>query len=181
MNLYHTGFSVINNPDIHYGRKNADFGQGFYMSDDEEFSRRWAKERRGSITYINKYELDFDGLIVKQFERNEEWFDYIFANRAGYDDKLKAYDVIIGPIANDTIYNTFGVITSGLISRDKSLKLLLEGPEYRQIVIKSERAAKALKFISSEEIPVTSIREYRKTVSEEERAYQEKIAPILSL
>lgn len=45
--LYHTGFAQIIEPDIHYGRKNADFGQGFYMSDDEEFSKRWARVRRG--------------------------------------------------------------------------------------------------------------------------------------
>ena len=30
--LYHTGFSAIPSPDIRYGRKNADFGQGFYLS-----------------------------------------------------------------------------------------------------------------------------------------------------
>lgn len=28
--LYHAGNLVIENPDVHYSRKNADFGQGFY-------------------------------------------------------------------------------------------------------------------------------------------------------
>ena len=28
--LYHTGFEKIEQPDIHIGRANADFGQGFY-------------------------------------------------------------------------------------------------------------------------------------------------------
>ena len=37
MILYHVGFDIIKNPDIHYGRKNADFGQGFYLTDDKEF------------------------------------------------------------------------------------------------------------------------------------------------
>jgi len=27
--------------------KNADFGQGFYLSPDREFSVRWARERKG--------------------------------------------------------------------------------------------------------------------------------------
>ena len=38
--LYHTGFETIRKPDITIGRKNADFGQGFYLSDDEEFSAK---------------------------------------------------------------------------------------------------------------------------------------------
>ena len=41
MKLYHTGEVVIREPDIRRGRKNADFGQGFYLTPDEEFARRW--------------------------------------------------------------------------------------------------------------------------------------------
>ena len=121
--LYHTGFEQITHPDIRYGRKNADFGQGFYLSDNEEFSKRWARERKGLATYINFYELDTGGLNIKTFSRDEEWFDYIFSNRAGYPDKLIGYDVITGPIANDTIYDTWGITTSGLLKRDQALQL----------------------------------------------------------
>ncbi|MBQ9562757.1 MAG: DUF3990 domain-containing protein [Lachnospiraceae bacterium] len=45
LELFHTGYQIIERPDIHAGRTNADFGQGFYLSDDEEFSKRWARER----------------------------------------------------------------------------------------------------------------------------------------
>lgn len=45
--LYHVGFDEIRQPDLRRGRKNADFGQGFYLSDNEDFSRRWARERKG--------------------------------------------------------------------------------------------------------------------------------------
>lgn len=47
MVLYHTGFEKIEHPDIHFGRANADFAQGFYLSDNREFSMRWARERKG--------------------------------------------------------------------------------------------------------------------------------------
>ena len=67
MVLYHTGFAEIKEPDIHYGRKNADFGQGFYLSADREFSRRWAKKRRGMQTFWNGYELLTDDLRIKRF------------------------------------------------------------------------------------------------------------------
>ena len=123
--LFHTGFDVIAAPDVHYGRKNADFGQGFYLSDDEQFALRWAKLRKDKDTYINRYVLETEGLKILRFDRDKTWFDYIYRNRGGYQDLLAETDVIIGPIANDTIYNTLGILTSGFVSRDLSLKVLL--------------------------------------------------------
>lgn len=48
--LYHSGFQLIRRPDIRKGRTNADFGQGFYLSDDKEFSKRWAGQRKDLST-----------------------------------------------------------------------------------------------------------------------------------
>lgn len=36
MKLFHTGFDEIREPDVHHGRVNADFGQGFYLTADAE-------------------------------------------------------------------------------------------------------------------------------------------------
>lgn len=176
MTLYHTGFEEIRRPDIYYGRKNADFGQGFYTSDDRAFSERWAKERTGSITYFNVYELETDGLSIKRFERGEEWFDYIYNNRSRREDYLREYDVIIGPIANDTIYNVMGITTSGFLAREDAAKLLMIGPCYQQIVIKSERAVSQLFWQSSEPVSSERIAGYQETVRQEETAYQELFA-----
>ncbi len=100
--LYHTGFEVIRDIDLARGRKNADFGQGFYLTEDLGFSERWARSRKGSDTVINTYRLSLEGLKVLSFERDEEWFSYIFENRSGRDPRPD-YDVVTGPIANDTI------------------------------------------------------------------------------
>ena len=62
MILFHAGYEIIREPDIHYGRKNADFGQGFYVTSDEEFARRWARSRKDSESIVNRYELDTSGL-----------------------------------------------------------------------------------------------------------------------
>ena len=43
MLLYHTGPVEIRQPDIRYGRKNADFGQGFYLTPNIEFAEKWVK------------------------------------------------------------------------------------------------------------------------------------------
>ena len=172
LKLFHAGFSVIKEPDIHIGRKNADFGQGFYLTANAEFAYRWARERKGEQTVVNIYELDTENLTVHRFHRDEEWFDYIFSNRNNYPDDLNA-DVIIGPIANDTIYDTFGIITSGFLKREDAMRLLLIGPEYEQAALKSDKALKQLKWISSEVLLPDTVAEYRKLVVGEEKEYQE--------
>ena len=99
---------------------------------------------------INKYELDETGLAIHRFSRNVDWFEYIFHNRRA-EDHLDS-DVVIGPIANDTIFDTLGIISSGYLKPGDALKLLLIGPEYIQIAIKTEKAAKHLRFIGAEKI-----------------------------
>lgn len=138
MKLYHTGTIEIPHPDIRHGRRNADFGQGFYLTPDEEFTYRWATKE----AVINVYDLDLNGLNVHRFQRDLSWYRYIFENRRA-KDTLDA-DIIIGPIANDTIYDTLGVISSGYLRSEDALRLLLVGPEYTQIAIKTERAVKNL-------------------------------------
>lgn len=70
-----------------------------------------------------EYELCLDGLDVHRFDRSVDWFEYIFHNRRT-DDRLE-HDVIIGPIANDTIFDILGVISSGFLSSEDALKLLM--------------------------------------------------------
>ncbi len=177
--LYHIGFQIIEKPDIDVGRRNADFGQGFYLSSDEEFSRRWARDRKDSKTYLNTYVLNLEGLRVKVFERSTEWFDYISSNRAGRPDVLDSYDVITGPIANDTIYDTWGIVTSGLLEKETALRILEIGPAYNQTVIKTLKAVKALEFCGASVIGNEEIDSYRNAVEIEEKNFQEQMAKIL--
>ena len=177
--LYHMGFQIIEKPDVHYGRKNADFGQGFYLSAQKEFSMRWARERKGAVTYLNRYSLNLEGLNIKRFERNEEWFRYLFANRRGYSDGLGEFDVIIGPIANDTLYDTWGIITSGFLEESEAMELLMLGAVYEQVVLKNEKAAAALRFLGAREVSGDEIAGYRERVRMEEEAYQREFAAVL--
>ena len=174
LRLYHTGWSEIRMPDIHYGRKNADLGQGVYLTPDEAFARRWAKEQKQCIAVMNTYELRLAGLTVHRFDRDLSWYDYLFANRSGKPDSLDA-DVIVGPIANDTLYDTFGIITSGFLKREDALRLLQIGPEYVQVVIKTEKAARQLAWLSSQRLESGSIRLYQQLLMQEQTAYQEAI------
>ena len=171
MILYHTSMTEIPVPDIRRGRKNADFGQGFYLTPDEDFSYRWAWKD----AVVNRYELDLTGLRVKTFSRSEEWFEYIFLNRRA-KDTIDA-DVVIGPISNDTIFETFGIITSGFLKPEEALQLLMIGPEYTQAAIKTQRAADRLKWTGSEKI--TGMEKYRDSLKKEQDEYQEQFAAVM--
>ena len=142
MLLYHTGPVEIRQPDIRYGRKNADFGQGFYLTPNIEFAEKWAKS--GSAC-MNTYELNTEGLRVHRFDRDEEWFRYLSANRAGRPDSMPDADVIIGPIANDTLFDTLGILTSGYLSAEEALPLLMIGHQTESIMLAMDDPLMGLK------------------------------------
>ena len=169
MILYHTSDREIRMPDIHRGRKNADFSPGFYLTPDREFARRWA----GTNAVVNTYDLDTKDLSIHTFRRDADWFLYIFRNRST-QDRLTA-DAVIGPIANDTLFDTLGIISSGYLNPEDALSLLMIGPEYTQVAVKTEKAAKQLRWIRSEPIerPDAAEREA------EQAAYLEQLAPAL--
>ena len=118
------------------------------------------------------------GLSVKQFKRDKEWFEYLFGNR-----RLKAYelaaDVVIGPIANDTLFNTLGITTGGILEPDEAMKLLLIGPEYIQVTIKTEKAAENLKWLDSYTLSDKELKKYKEQLIAEEKEYQSMLAGAL--
>ena len=90
-------------------------------------------------------------------------------------DSMAAYDVVIGPIANDTIYDTGGILTSGVLDGAQSLALLETGPVYEQVVIKSDQAAAQLAWEGAEVLYEEAVRRARATVAEEEERFQEAL------
>ena len=170
LKLYHTSNLELKNPDVSYGRRNADFGGGFYLSDNIEFSQKWASDQKA---IVNEYTLDLTGLSVKRFSLDMEWFEYISKNRAGYPDAFGDTDVIIGPIANDTLYDTYGIITSGLVDSEDSLKLLSVGKRYVQLNIKSEKAAAQLRWDGARKLSEAEIEASQNAVRAEEREFRE--------
>ena len=173
MILYHTSDREIRNPDIHHGRKNADFGWGFYLTPDKDFTYRWA--RRNAV--VSKYDLDESGLVIHRFRRDTDWFRYIFNNRRLKDD-IEA-DIIIGPIANDTIFDTLGIISSGFLKPDDAIKLLMIGPEYTQAAIKTDKAAGQLRWIGSERIERITGDELKTEQDAFQKAFGEELGRIV--
>ena len=59
------------------------------------------------------------------------------------------------------------------------MKLLLAGPEYHQVAIKSEKAVSQLKWLGAVKLTPEEIQCYRALVAEEEKEYQRLISEIL--
>ena len=60
------------------------------------------------------------------------------------------------------------------------MELLLIGPEYTQVTLKTETAAAQLRFLGSEVLTEEVIRGYRDIVRQEEAKYQELFAAKLN-
>lgn len=72
--------------------------------------------------------------------------DFVFANRNGsYNGEH--YDIVFGPVANDTIYRTFIAYEEGILTKDETLARLKVKKLFDQMTFTTELALKELKYI----------------------------------
>ena len=76
----------------------------------------------------------------------------------------------------DTIFDTFGIITSGVLAPKESMQLLMIGPKYEQIALKSEKAASQLKWLGGRVLSKDEVARYRAVVEAEQAEYQKLFA-----
>lgn len=72
------------------------------------------------------------------------------------------------------LYDTFGIITSGLIKPTDALRLLQLGNEYIQVAVKTEKALEKLSFVGSDVLTDVSI--YKEIKQAEQDEYQMLLA-----
>ena len=102
MTVYHGSCTTVEYPNIRKGRNTKDFDSGFYCTIIREQAERW--EKRYDTPTVNTYTVRMDtSLNILEFkEMTEEWLDFIIACRHGESHN---YDIVIGAMANDQIYN----------------------------------------------------------------------------
>lgn len=137
MTVYHGGYQAVEKPEIRIGRNTKDFGSGFYCTIIKEQAERWA--RRYSAKVVSIYDVRFqEGLSIKEFQNmTEEWLDFIVASRSGKDH---TYDIVIGAMADDQIYNYVSDYIGGVITREQFWALARFKYPTHQIAFCSERA-----------------------------------------
>ena len=153
MILYHGGTEAVMQPDCKKGRPDLDFGQGFYVTllqdQAEGFARRKARDRKGKPV-ISVYEFDYEAAIEDcvylNFEfYDEAWLDFVSDNRSGID-RTAGYDLICGPVANDDVYQTFILYSTGVYTKEQTIEALKIKKLYNQYVFTTDRALSFLTF-----------------------------------
>ena len=150
MVIFHGSNTIVEVPEIIADGYYKDFGYGFYCTEIEKQAKRWALTKRGShIVNIYNYVID-DGLNICKFERmTEEWLDFIVSCRSGNSHE---FDVVEGPMADDTIWDYVEDFIDGTISRAAFWELVKFKYPTHQITFCTEKALKTLNFEGSYEL-----------------------------
>lgn len=150
LTVYHGSKDIVDSPEIRITKYNKDFYFGFYCTTLREQAKRWATRFNGK-GILNEYVyIPNDELIVKKFpEMSEEWLDFIVACRSG---KSHRYDVVEGPMADDTIFNYVQNFLDGKISREAFWDLAKFKKPTHQISFHTAKALASLFFVKECEV-----------------------------
>lgn len=160
MIVYHGGTEIVEHPICKFGRRNLDFGQGFYITNIRKQAVDWASQvadRRKLSPIINRYRLIREAILAeahcKVFEAyDKDWLEFIVASRRGLH-VADNYDYIEGGIANDRVVDTINLYMAGLMDEDTALRRLSEHqPNNQMCLLSQEITDKYLFFDGTEEI-----------------------------
>lgn len=123
MILYHGSYCEISTPDLNHSRNNVDFGRGFYTTPIYEQAVKWCGKfkKRGKDGIVSRYHFNkenINNLKILEFDSySEKWLDFILTCRKEND--TTDYDIVIGGVANDKVFNTVELFFDGLIDKKK--------------------------------------------------------------
>jgi hypothetical protein len=145
MELYHGSYTNVKKPHMLKGQYTKDFGTGFYCTIMRQQAERWAG--KFDTPFVNVYDYTLkDGLQVLEFkEMTDEWLDFVVACRNG---QMHNYDIVIGAMADDQIYNYVADFIRGTITREQFWALAKFKYPTHQIAFCTEAALECLTFKS---------------------------------
>ena len=158
--VYHGSYTEIKNPMTNVGRKNLDFGQGFYLTNIEEQAEAWSKiiaTRKGKNIkpVVNVYNFDYFrtkniGYRFNEFETyNIEWLKFVVDCRNG-KDVFSDYDIVIGGVANDKVIDTVEDYEKGIITAEQALgQLRYKDVNHQICILNQEIIDYCLEFVES--------------------------------
>lgn len=150
MQIYYGSNVIVNQPKIITDGFYKDFGYGFYCTNFEKQAKRWALTKKNKhVVNVCSYteNKNLNCLIFK--EMSDEWLDFVVSSRQGIRHE---YDIVEGPMADDTIWNYVDDFSRGLISRTAFWELVKFKYPTHQIVFCTEAALKCLEYARSYEL-----------------------------
>lgn len=164
--VYHGSEKIIEVPEFGAGKKNNDFGLGFYCTESEALAKEWAVSslRNG---FANRYTLDTEYLNILNLNGPNytilNWIAVLVEHRRfsiktpiarrakqylidNFSVNVNAYDLITGYRADDSYFDYAESFLNNGISVEQLARAMRLGKLGEQIVIKSQFAFSKLRF-----------------------------------
>jgi hypothetical protein len=130
--LYHGSSAPVEKPHLSYSRESTDFGRGFYVTPLREQAETWA--RRFLLNSGSGVVTSYDFLRpadpfppeIRLLEFNthtQKWLDFIASCRLGKPIDGE-FDLIIGGVANDKVFDTLTLYFDGTLSAREAIRRL---------------------------------------------------------
>ena len=180
--IYHGSEKNIIKPIFGEGKKNNDFGLGFYCIKDINLAKEWAVSSLKD-GFANKYILNIEYLKILNLNSSEytilNWIAILVEHRLfslkspvaqrakkylidNFGINVNAYDVIIGYRADDSYFDYAESFLNNSITVEQLAKAMKLGKLGEQIVIKSQYAFSCLTYDGFEIAKKEEFYEYRK-------------------
>ena len=161
MELYHGSNIVVSVPEIRTPSHRLDFGTGFYTTTRFDQAKRWSINKAKlegmgsamvSVFCVSDDFLQDQNLDILDFkEADEQWLDFVIANRTDKDFTFQ-HDIVKGAVANDRVYASLNAFESGFMDKPTLLKELRTWVYVDQVLFHTEKSLQILKFLRAEQV-----------------------------
>ena len=164
--IFHGSEQVVEVPTFGLGRKNNDFGLGFYCTESEDLAKEWAVSslRNG---FANRYTLDTEYLNVLNLNSPDytilNWIAVLVEHRLfsiktpvarrakrylidNFGVNVNAYDLITGYRADDSYFDYAESFLNNGISVEQLARAMRLGKLGEQLVLKSKFAFDRIRY-----------------------------------
>lgn len=164
--IYHGSEQIIEKPLFGLGRKNNDFGQGFYCTESAELAKEWAVSSLQN-GFSNRYTLNTDYLKILNLNSPDytilNWIAVLVEHRLftiktpvahrakrylidHFGINVNAFDLIIGYRADDSYFDYAESFLNNGITVGQLARAMRLGKLGEQIVVKSKFAFSCLNY-----------------------------------
>lgn len=141
--VYHGSSVEVKNPEVRTSRFTKDFGTGFYVTKYKHQAEKWSSRFGTGIVSVYDYSPSRNLKVLTFDSMTDAWLDFVVHCRLGGSHN---YDVVEGPMSDDTIYNYVGQFIRGEFSREAFWELVKFRYPTHQIVLCTEEAISLIKF-----------------------------------
>lgn len=164
--IYHGSEQIVEVPTFGKGKRNNDFGLGFYCTQSEHLAKEWAVSslRNG---FSNRYTIDTEYLNILNLNSPDytilNWIAVLVEHRLfsiktpvarrakrylidNFSINVNAYDIVTGYRADDSYFDYAESFLNNGISVEQLAHAMQLGKLGEQIVIKSQYAFSKLKY-----------------------------------